>query len=94
MPEKEPLLTSGAVVAIVAAFLVFMEQIGIPINADQQDAIRNLVAVLAPLVLAGIARQLVYSPFSVETIANTQYAAGTPPTEMQPDIPPPVGDGE
>lgn len=93
MAEKEPLLTSGAVVAIVAAFLVFMREMGVPIDQGQQDAIRNLVAVLAPIVLAGIARQLVYSPFSVETIADTQYAAGVPPTTAQPDIPPPAGDG-
>ncbi len=93
MPQKEPLLTSGTIVAIVAAFLVFMREIGIPIDEGQQDAIRNLVAVLAPLVLAGIARQLVFSPYSVEAIADAQYAAGTPPTEIQPDLPPPAGDG-
>lgn len=75
--SKEPLLTSGAVVAIVAAFLVFMEQIGIPINADQQDAIRNLVAVLAPLVLAGIARQLVVSPASAHDLATDSASTGT-----------------
>lgn len=75
--SKEPLLTSGTVVAIVAAFLVFMEQIGIPINADQQDAVRNLVAVLAPLVLAGIARQLVVSPASAHDLATDSATTGT-----------------
>jgi hypothetical protein len=75
--SREPLLTSGAVVAIVAAFLVFMEQMGLPINADQQDAARNLVAVLAPLVLAGIARQLVVSPASAHDLATDSATTGT-----------------
>lgn len=76
MREKEPLLTSGAVVAVVAAFLVFMEQLGFPIDAGQQEAIRNLVAVLAPLVLAGIARQLVVSPASAHDLATDSAQTG------------------
>jgi hypothetical protein len=34
-------------------------------------------------------REAVYAPATVEAIANRQYAAGMPPTEAQPDIPPP-----
>ncbi len=80
--SREPLLTSGAVIAIVAAFLVFMEQIGIPINEAQQDAVRNLVAVLAPLVLAGIARQLVWAPDSVYDVTTQAAQTGQVPDSV------------
>ncbi len=88
--QSEPLLTVGTITAIVAAGLIFMKTLGMDISDSQQEAIRNLVAVLAPLVLAGIARQLVFSPASAQKVANTQYAAGTPPTEAQPDVPSPA----
>ena len=88
--NKEPLLTTGSIAAIVAAMLVFLKSFGVPITDDQQEAIRNLVAVLAPIVLALVARQFVYAPASVEKIADQQYAAGTPPTTAQPEVPPPA----
>ncbi len=88
--NTEPLVTTGSIVAVIAAILVFLQQMGVDISDSQQDAIRNLVAVLAPIVLAFVARQFVYSPNSVEGIANQQYAAGVPPTEPQPDVPPPA----
>ena len=88
--DREPLLTVGSITAIVAAALIFLKSMGVNITDDQQESIRNLVAVLAPIVLAGIARQFVYSPNSVTRIADTQYQAGTPPTEAQPDVPPPA----
>ncbi len=82
MTEKEPLLTSGAVVAIVAAFLVFMREMGVPIDEGQQDAIRNLVAVLAPIVLAGVARQLVWAPDSVYEVATEAAQTGQVPDSV------------
>jgi hypothetical protein len=88
--NKEPLLSVGTIVAVVAAILVFLKSFGVDISDGQQEAVRNLVAVLAPIVLAFVARQFVYSPNSVETIATEQYSAGVPPTEPQPEIPPPA----
>jgi Mn2+/Fe2+ NRAMP family transporter len=88
--QKEPLLTVGAITAIVSALLVFLQSMGVNITDDQQEAIRNLVAVLAPIVLALVARQFVYAPATVEKIADQQYTAGVPPTEPQPDVPPPA----
>lgn len=88
--NKEPLITVGSITAIVAALLVFLKAMGVNITDDQQEAIRNLVAVLAPITLALVARQFVYSPASVEKIADKQYAAGVPPTTPQPDVPPPA----
>ena len=90
--QKEPLLTVGGVVAIVSAVLVFLKSFGVDISDEQQEAIRNLVAVLAPVVLAFVARQFVFSPDTVEQISNEAYAAGTPPTEPKPEVGPPADD--
>jgi hypothetical protein len=87
------LITVGAIVAIVSAFLVFLQEFGFDISEAQQDAIRNLVSVLAPVVLAMVARQFVYSPRSVEKIQEKAYAAGTPPVEPKPELPPPADRG-
>jgi hypothetical protein len=88
--NTEPLLTVGSITAIIAAALIFLKSMGVNITDDQQEAIRNLVAVLAPVVLAFVARQFVYSANSVENIADTQYEAGVPPTTSQPKVPPPA----
>lgn len=87
--QKEPLLTVGGIVAVVSAVLVFLKSFGVPITEDQQDAIQNLVAVLAPVVLAFVARQFVYAPESVEKIQSDAYRAGVPPTDPKPEVPPP-----
>ena len=90
--QREPLVTVGSIVAAVSAVLVFLQSFGVDITDAQQEAIRNLVAVLAPMVLALIARQFVFAPETVEQIANEAYAAGTPPTEPQPEVGPPADD--
>lgn len=87
--NKEPLITVGGITAIISAILVFLKSFGVDISDDQQEAIRNLVAVLAPVVLALVARQFVYSPNSAQRIQDKAYAAGTPPVEEKPDLPPP-----
>lgn len=87
--NREPLLSVGSIVAVVAAILVFLKSFGIDITDSQQEAVRNLVAVLAPIVLALVARQFVFSPAGAQKIANEQYNAGVPPTEPQPNIPSP-----
>ena len=88
--NREPLITTGSIVAIIAAVLVFLKSFGVSITGDQQDSITNLVAILAPIVLALVARQFVYSPNSVGKIATDHYNAGVPPTEPQPEVPPPA----
>lgn len=88
--DREPLITVGTITAVISALLVFLQSMGVNIDDETQAAIRNLVAVLAPIVLALIARQFVYSPASVARIADQQYTAGVPPTQPQPDVPPPA----
>lgn len=82
--NKEPLLTVGAIGTIIAAFLVFMNEFGFDISDSQQTAVNNLVAVLAPFIVAGIARQFVFSPNTTQAIATNAAqtgddSIGTPP---------------
>jgi len=88
--NKEPLITTGSIVAIIAAVLVFLKSFGVSITEDQQDSVTNLVAILAPIVLALVARQFVFSPAGAQKVADEQYNAGLPPTESQPELPPPA----
>jgi hypothetical protein len=76
---------TSAVSAGIALFVAF----GPDLTDDQTAAILGATAVLAPIIAGLITRSQVYSQASVEGIANQQYIAGTPPTEAQPEIPPP-----
>jgi len=60
--QKEPAVTVGTIIAIVAAVLVFLDQFGISLSSEQQEAITSLVAVLAPIIVGLVVRQLVVSP--------------------------------
>lgn len=57
--DKEPAAIVGTVTAIVSAVLVFLDQFGVSLTDGQQDAIRGLVAVLAPLVAGLVIRSFV-----------------------------------
>lgn len=83
--NKEPLLTTGTITAIVVAILVFLKEMGVHITDGQQDAIRNLVAVLAPFILALIARQFVFSPNTVQNKVDQAYSA-TPGVDPKPKV--------
>lgn len=90
-PTKEPLVSAGIIVTVVAAILVFLQEFGVNLTDGQQDSIKNLVAVLAPIILAFIARGLVFSPATVDKVANDQYLAGVN-NDPQPNVgPPPTG---
>jgi len=87
--KKEPLTIIGSIGAAIGAFIVLMQSFGIPITAEQLDAIQNFVMVAGPLVLMLIGRQFVWSPASAEKIKNEAYEAGLPPTEPNPEMPAP-----
>ena len=86
---REPLAIVGTIGSLIGAFLVMMQSFGIPITDAQSDAINNFVVIAAPLVVALIGRQFVWSPESAEKIKNDAYAAGLPPTEPNPEMPTP-----
>lgn len=56
---REPLFTIASATAIAAATLGALVAFGVPLTDDQQKAVLALVAVLAPLLVAVIARPTV-----------------------------------
>lgn len=54
--NREPLLTTAGVTAVVAAILAVLFAFGLDLTADQTAAILGLVGVIAPLVVALVAR--------------------------------------
>jgi hypothetical protein len=77
MPSREPLITASLIVAAISAVIVSLRAFGVPITAEQEDALVKLAAIIAPLVLGFVARQFVWSPASAAdvvmgTIAGTR----------------------
>lgn len=60
--DKEPAIIVGTITAIVSTVLVLLKSFGVGISEDQQNAIRGLVAVVAPLIAAFVIRGFVVSP--------------------------------
>ncbi len=93
MPQKEPSLGIGASLsAVLFAVFAILKASGVNVTDDMTTGINALILSLCaiPAVSGLITRFFVYSPNSVEAIANTQYNAGLPPIEPQPEVPPPA----
>lgn len=84
--DKEPAIITGTVIAIVAAALTFAQAFGFDLTDGQQDAIKNLVAVLAPLVAALIIRGMVYSKHSVERKVDESFQDGQQGATQPPKV--------
>jgi len=54
--KREPLFTVATITAAVTAVLALLAAFGLDLTGDQRTAILGVVAVLAPLVVATIAR--------------------------------------
>lgn len=82
-PKAEPVAWTVVAAAGIAAAMSY----GLNITNEMKD----FLILVSPFVIGGIvARFSVYAPDTVEAIADQQYQAGVPPTEPQPDIPPPA----
>lgn len=57
--KSEPVVTVASITAAVAALIGVLVAFGVPLTDDQQKALLGLVAVVAPLVAAVIARRKV-----------------------------------
>ncbi|WP_405114367.1 hypothetical protein OG559_09400 [Micromonospora sp. NBC_01405] len=68
----EPLFTVGGIIAAGTAVISLLVAFGLPLSANQQTAVLGLVAVLAPLVVAVIARGRVYSPATVARLLDSR----------------------
>ncbi len=70
----EPLLTVGTITTIAAAAIAALVAFGLHIDDDQQAKLLGLIAVLAPLIVAGIGRLRTWSPATVRKIALAERA--------------------
>lgn len=89
--QKEPALTVAVVTGFVTALVALLTAFNIDISEDQRNAIVGMVGPTFLLIVGvgAIIRQFVFSPAGAQKLADDQYAAGLPPTEPQPDLPPP-----
>jgi hypothetical protein len=79
--NKEPAAIVATATAIVSAVLVFLKSMGLDITEDQQNAIRGLVAVVAPLVAGIIIRNYVVSPAAAgEAVGIAKTISPSSPT--------------
>ncbi|MDQ3540044.1 MAG: hypothetical protein M3440_05095 [Chloroflexota bacterium] len=88
--NTEPARLIASITGGVAALIALLVAFGVDLTEDQKTAILGIVAIAAPIIAGLFIRQNVYSTNSVKTISADQYNAGVPPTEPQPDIPPPA----
>jgi hypothetical protein len=75
LQNKEPLLTVGVIVTGISVILSFLKSFGVDITQEQQDAIRDVAVWVAPIVLALIARQFVFSPNTTQKLVDEAYSA-------------------
>ena len=87
--KREPLTIVGTIGSLIGAFLVMMQSFGIPITDAQSDAINNFVVIAAPIIVALVGRQFVWSPSSVDNLTDKAYMAGLPPSDPKPEVPKP-----
>jgi 3-hydroxy-3-methylglutaryl CoA synthase len=74
--KSEPAIIIGTITALVSALLTFAQAFGLDITDAQQDAIRGLVAVLAPIVAGLVIRSFVVAPDTAETKVEEAHASG------------------
>lgn len=76
---KEPLLTIGVIGSLVTSAIVLLQSFGVPITDAQSTALNNFVAIAAPLVIALVGRSFVWSPSSVQNVAEHAASTGEVP---------------
>lgn len=69
--SREPLVTVGMVIAVVASLIALLRAFGVPITPEQQDAIDQLLIAAGPIVVALIARHF------VTPLSDPEDASGT-----------------
>ena len=74
--KSEPAVIIGFITALVSALLTFAQAFGFNITDAQQDAIRGLVAVTAPIVAGLVIRSFVVAPDTARDKVEEGYQAG------------------
>lgn len=82
--DREPIVTVATITGIVSAVIALLVAFGVSFNEQQTTAIMGIVGVLAPFVVAFIARQWTTPVAKAEAQAQDAYKEGlrdaTPPT--------------
>jgi hypothetical protein len=68
--KREPLWTVAGIVAIVTSIIGLLVLLGVDIDGETQAIILGIAASLAPIIVAIIARTQVYSPATVDKMAE------------------------
>jgi hypothetical protein len=68
----EPVYSAGTFVTVATALLAAGAAFGLPISDDQQAAVLAAMAVLAPVILALIARARAWSPQTVRRLVEQE----------------------
>lgn len=75
--KTEPVITAGVIGAAAAATLTVLVAFGVPLTKDQTTAVTGLIAVLAPIAVALIARgQVTPNTAVVERQLGNRVIAG------------------
>ena len=75
--KNEPLVTVASLTSLLVAVLALLVAFGAPLDEEQQTAILGVAAVVAPLVVAAVARaQVTPSANVVEQVQGTDVVAG------------------
>jgi hypothetical protein len=91
--QTQPAITiGGSLSAILFAVFAILKAQGVEVTEEMTDGIEALIYALCaiPAVAGVITRFFVFAPATVVKEANRQYLAGVPPTEPQPEVPPPA----
>lgn len=83
-PAQEPLLTVGTITAAASAVMVLLVTFGLHLSAAQNVAVLGVVAVLAPLAVAAVARHRVFSPATVAALVKVPTGPVNSPTGSTP----------
>lgn len=78
--SSEPLLTVGAVTALVVAVVALLVSLGLHISDAQQAGILAVVAAVAPIITAVWGRAKVYSPRTVVRLLADARSSRPPST--------------
>ena len=88
--QTQPVITVTTITSLASALFAAAVYAFPDLDPNLEKAIIGLIIAAWPVVTAAWTWHRVYAPSSVVKEANKQYLAGKPPTEPQPDTPPPA----
>lgn len=84
----EPVYAAGTVVTVATALLALGAAFGLDISDDQQARVLTAIAVMAPIILAVIARAKAWSPRSVHKVVEQEREKAVEKYRRDQQLPP------